>query len=69
MIIRKSWTKWLIISFPIILFAYIGIYLFLYSIKDQQTNQYRSTSLPNDFKFSFNEPVEELMIKSLREAY
>jgi hypothetical protein len=64
MIIRKSWTKWLIISLPIILFAYIGIYLFLYSIKDQQTKQYRSTSLPSDFKFSFNEPMEELMIKT-----
>ena len=64
MITRKSWTKWAFISLPVVLAVYVGIYLFLYSIKDQQTRQYRSTSLPSDFKFSFNEPVEELTIKA-----
>ena len=61
---KRRWIKWFLIGLPVVLAAYVGIYLFLYSIKDQQTKQYRSTSLPSDYKFNFNEPVEELTIKA-----
>lgn len=61
---RKRWTKWVFIGVPILAIAYVGIYFYLYSIKDQQTKQYRSTSLPNDYTFSFSEPTEELTIKA-----
>lgn len=64
MAMKRRWSKWLFIGLPIVLVAYIGIYLFLYSIKDQQTKQYRSTVLPSDFKFRFNQPTEELSIKA-----
>lgn len=64
MAMKRRRSKWLFIGLPIVLVAYIGIYLFLYSIKDQQTKQYRSTVLPSDFKFRFNQPTEELSIKA-----
>lgn len=61
---RKRWTKWVFSSVPILVIGYVGIYVYLYSMKDQQTKQYRSTALPGDFKFSFSEPTEELIIRS-----
>lgn len=43
-----------------ILLSYIGIYLFLYAGKDQQTNRYRSITLPSNYKYSFTQDIEEL---------
>ena len=61
---KRKLIKWFCTGLPVVLAAYVGIYLFLFSIKDQQTKQYRSTSLPSDYKFNFNEPVEELTIQA-----
>lgn len=61
---KRKLINWFCTGLPVVLAAYVGIYLFLFSIKDQQTKQYRSTSLPSDCKFNFNEPVEELTIKA-----
>lgn len=53
--------KWIIsLGVSIIFFAYFGIYLFLYSIKDDQSNRFKSYSIPSDFHYSFQEPFEEI---------
>ena len=61
---KRRWVKWAQIVLPIGLFFYLGIYLFLYSSKDQQTGRYRSTSLPDNFQYSFSQSVEELTIQT-----
>ncbi|GAB4025200.1 hypothetical protein GCM10028773_50450 [Spirosoma koreense] len=40
------------------------MYLFLYASKDEQTNRYRSTVLPDEFRYSFPPPVEELTVQT-----
>lgn len=64
MSIKKGRILWLGIGLSVILLAYIGAYLFLYAGKDQQTNRYRSTSLPSNYKYGFTQDVEELNVKT-----
>ncbi|GAB2557570.1 hypothetical protein GCM10027190_04250 [Spirosoma areae] len=46
---RKIWL-WGGLSLAVL--GYISTYLFLYSTKAQQTNRYRSRSLPTEFNLS-----------------
>jgi pimeloyl-ACP methyl ester carboxylesterase len=52
--------KWLWIGLLVIFSGYVGVYYFLYTNKDQQANRYRSTGLPDNYVFSFPQPVVEL---------
>ncbi|MDB5242257.1 MAG: alpha/beta hydrolase [Spirosoma sp.] len=47
-----------------LLLGYAGAYLFLYAQKDRQSNRYRSTSLPGNYKYSFPQDTEELTIQT-----
>ena len=57
---KRRRTKWLWVGFSVVSLCYVGTYLFLYAGRDQQTNRYRSTSLPGNFKYDFSGDVEEL---------
>lgn len=48
----------------VVLLIYIGSYLFLYANKDQQTNRYRSATLPADYQYNFTQRPEELTIQT-----
>lgn len=65
---KSNWIKWVWIGLPIVLLFYLGLYLFLYSIKDQQTNRYRSTQLPDTYRYNFAHPLEELTIHTPQEG-
>ncbi|WP_020602895.1 alpha/beta hydrolase [Spirosoma spitsbergense] len=65
---KRKWITRVWIGLPIVLFLYLGIYLFLYVEKDQQTNRYRSAQLPDTFRYHFAQPVEELMIRTPQEG-
>lgn len=60
----KKRTKWLWMGLSVGALGYVGTYLFLYASKDQQTNRYRSTSLPSDYQYSFTEDVEEWNVQT-----
>ncbi len=61
---KRTGTKWLWLGLWVVLLCYVGVYLFLYAGKDQQTVRYRSESLPSDFKYSFTQNTEELSIQT-----
>lgn len=65
---KRKWMKWVWIGLPIIVLLYLGIYLFLYAGKNQQTNRYRSAQLPDTFRYNFAQPLEELRIPTPREG-
>ncbi len=60
----RRWMKWVWTGLSIVLLLYVGMYLFLYAGKDQQTNRYRSASLPDTFRYDFSQPLEELTIQT-----
>ncbi|UFH54164.1 alpha/beta hydrolase [Spirosoma sp. KNUC1025] len=66
MVAKAVKTKWLWSGFLIILLCYTGVYLLLYTEKDQQTARYRSTPLPSDFKYNFPQNTEELNFQTPR---
>ena len=59
-------SKWLWVGLFIVLLCYAGVYLLLYSGKDEQTARYRSTPLPSDFKYNFSQNTEELNFQTPR---
>ncbi|CAN5457966.1 hypothetical protein BH09BAC4_BH09BAC4_13610 [soil metagenome] len=61
---KMNRRRWLWTGLMLFIFCYIGTYLFLYSARPEQANRYRSSSLPVDYKFSFEQPFEELTIKT-----
>ncbi|MBN8821796.1 MULTISPECIES: alpha/beta fold hydrolase [unclassified Spirosoma] len=63
MVTKKRWFKRAWIGLTILL-LYIGIYLFLYVGKDEQINRYRSTPLPDAFRYTFSQHFEELTIQT-----
>ncbi|WP_420148122.1 alpha/beta hydrolase [Spirosoma sp.] len=65
---KTKYNRWTRISLLIVLLLYLGIYLFLYVEKDQQTNRYRSTQLSDTYRYNFAQPLEELMIKTPKEG-
>lgn len=65
---KRKWIKWAWIGLPIILLLYLGSYLLLFLSKDQQTNRYRSTQLPDTFHYNFDQPLEEVMIQTPQEG-
>ncbi|WP_080054737.1 alpha/beta hydrolase [Spirosoma aerolatum] len=61
--VTKKWVKRAWIGL-IILLLYVGVYLFLYVGKDEQINRYRSTSLPDTFRYTYSHSLEELTIQT-----
>lgn len=49
----------LLVSLSLSTVIYVGTYVFLYSIKEEQQNIFIGQSLPDDFQYSFAEDFEE----------
>lgn len=48
------------LGISLIVITYFGVYLFLYSIKEEQGNRFKGYTIPADFQYSFQEPFEEI---------
>jgi uncharacterized protein len=57
-------SRLILFTLSLSIVAYLGIYAYLYSIKDEQGNRFRGQSIPADFQYSFSEHFEELNFRA-----
>lgn len=53
-------NRFILLTLSLAIVGYLAIYVYLYSIKDEQSNRFIGQSIPADYQYSFSEDFEEL---------